>query len=65
MLTEIKTYKLRNGAIVYSKKGDWPVTYTNRTAAEKSAEKLKAQGINCGVIQPGLSVCFYVAISQG
>jgi hypothetical protein len=36
----MNTYRLRSGDVVTSKDGTWPTQYTNRTQAQRAADKI-------------------------
>ena len=58
----MNTFKLNSGAVVLGKPykgGIEPIRYTNRTQAEAMARKVDGK-----VIQPGMSVVFYVVPKQ-
>jgi hypothetical protein len=68
MNTNYETFKLRNGAIVLAKSGEFglfPVNYTNYKQAIKKQTELQASGVNCTIYEvPGNSRCKYIMLND-
>lgn len=56
----MKTAKLRNGQVVYSKDGKFATGYANKTQAISRYEKLKNDGVDCYIT---FSHPFYIVIN--
>lgn len=66
----ITTYHLRNDVLVFARIDErfpngYPVTYANRSQAERRAAQLRAAGVNASVYKSPHYRPFYVSILPG